>query len=54
VIPNSRKNGVNPALFKSLYQHDKEILPRQVNEVEEGNGQSQAGVRLSIPVMFIK
>jgi hypothetical protein len=42
VIPNSQKNGVNPALFKSLYQDDKEILPRQVNEVEKGNGQSQA------------
>jgi hypothetical protein len=41
VIPNSQKNGVNPALFKSLYQDDKEILSMQVNEVEEENGQSQ-------------
>jgi hypothetical protein len=32
VIPNSQKNGVNPALFKSLYQDDKKILSRQVNE----------------------
>jgi hypothetical protein len=42
VIPNSRKDGVNPALFKSLYQDDKKILPGQVNGVEERNGQSQA------------
>jgi hypothetical protein len=41
VIPNSQKNGVNPALFKSLYQDDKKILPRQVNEAEERNGQLQ-------------
>jgi hypothetical protein len=39
VIPNSKKNGVNLALFKSLYQDDKKILPRQVNEAEERNGQ---------------
>jgi hypothetical protein len=32
VIPNSQKNGLNLALFKSLYQDDKKILPRQVNE----------------------
>jgi hypothetical protein len=38
------KNGVNPALFKSLYQDDKKILSRQVKEVEEGIGQSKAGL----------
>jgi hypothetical protein len=41
VIPNSQKNGVNPALFKSFYQDEKKILPRQVNEAEERNGQLQ-------------
>jgi TRAP-type C4-dicarboxylate transport system substrate-binding protein len=41
MIPYSQKNGVNPALFKSLYQDDKKILSRQVNEAEERNGQLQ-------------
>jgi hypothetical protein len=42
MIRNSQKNhGVNPALFKSLYQVDKKILPRQVNEVEERNQKLQ-------------
>jgi hypothetical protein len=35
------KKEVNPALSKSLYQDDKKILPRQVNEAEERNGQLQ-------------
>jgi hypothetical protein len=38
-----RKNdhGVDPTLFKSLYQDVKKILQRRVNEAEERNGQLQ-------------
>jgi hypothetical protein len=37
----SKDYGVNPALFKSLYQDVKTILQRRANEAEEGNGQLQ-------------
>jgi hypothetical protein len=34
-------HGVDPALFKSLYQEKKKKLRRQINKVEERNGQLQ-------------
>jgi hypothetical protein len=37
VIPNSQKNGVNPALFKSLYQ-EKKKNPTNANQQSREKG----------------
>jgi hypothetical protein len=47
--------GVDPALFKSLYQEKKKkILQRQNNRVEKKEWTVTSRVRLSIPMMFIE
>jgi hypothetical protein len=37
ILKVKKDYGVNPALFKSLYQDVKKILQRRANEAEEGN-----------------
>jgi hypothetical protein len=41
----SKDHGVNPALFKSLYQDVKKFLQMRINEAEDWNGQLQVELR---------
>jgi hypothetical protein len=46
--------GVDPALFKSLYQEKKKNPTKANQQSREKEWTATSRVRLSIPVMFIK
>jgi hypothetical protein len=56
-MANLRKRnnyGVDPALFKSLYEEKKKNPTKENQQSREKEWTTTSRVRLSIPVMFIK